>query len=152
MADSIYVASIYRLEAVNFWQSARTLSASFETNPEVSPASIASIPFYALISHATELLLKSALLKRGFTENDLKKFNYRHSLVALLEELQAKGVSVTSDTVLLIRGLHSQHENHALRYTALVDDGQKTYMPPPSLVFAMLEELLSLTRISTQGV
>jgi hypothetical protein len=33
-----------------------------------------------------------------------------------------------------------------------LEDGQKTFMPPPALVFEMLTELLSLTRISTQGV
>jgi hypothetical protein len=88
------------------------------------------------------------LLKRGYQEGDLRKYHYRHNLDALLKELQAKEVSVTPETVSLIIGLHSQHHNHALRYTALVDDGQKTYMPPPSLVFSMLDELLLLTRIS----
>ncbi len=92
------------------------------------------------------------LLKRGFQESDLKKFDYRHNLDTLLEELRKKGVSVTPNTVSLISGLHSQHQNHALRYTALVDDGQRTFMPPPLLVFSMLDELLLLTRISTQGI
>ena len=105
-----------------------------------------------MISHATELLLKAALLKRGFTEADLKKHEYRHSLIALLKALQEKGVSVTPEMVRVVTGLHPQHESHALRYTALVDDGKKTYMPPPSLTFKMLDELLLLTRISTQDV
>jgi hypothetical protein len=69
-----------------------------------------------------------------------------------LDALQEKGVSVTPETVHVVTGLHPQHESHALRYTALVDDGKKTYMPPPSLAFKMLDELLLLTRISTQGV
>lgn len=152
MDDSIYLASIYRITAVNFWESAKTLSATLELKSDGTPAKITAIPFYFLISHAAELLLKSALLKRGFNEGDLKKYDYRHNLDALLEKLQEQGVSVTSDTVNLINGLHSQHQNHALRYTALVDDGQKIYMPPPSLAFSMLKELLLLTRISTQGV
>ena len=152
MFDATYMASIYRIEAVNFCESAKKLSAAFETPEDASPASISALPFYFLISHATELLLKSALLKRGFTENDLKKHEYRHSLVALMEALQKKGVSVTSETVRVVTGLHLQHESHALRYTALVDDGKKTYMPPPSLVFQSLDELLLLTRIYTQGV
>ena len=112
---------------------------------------ISPLPYF-LISHAAELLLKSALLKRGFNAGDLKKYDYRHNLDALLGELQKLGVSVTPDTVGFINGLHSQHQSHALRYTVLVDDGQKTYMPPPSLVFSMLDELLLLTRVSTQGV
>ena len=152
MPDNVYLASIYRIEAVNFWKSAKTLSATLEINTDGTPSKITAIPFYFLISHAAELFLKSGLLKRGFNEGDLKKYDYRHSLNALLNELQKMGVSVTPDTVNLINGLHLQHQNHALRYTALVDDGQKTYMPPPSLVFSMLDELLLLTRISTQGV
>jgi len=131
MPDNVYLASIYRIEAVNFWKSAKTLSATLELNSDGTPAKITAIPFYFLISHAAELLLKSALLKRGFNASDLKKYDYRHNLNALLGELQKLGVSVTPDTVSLINGLHSQHQNHALRYTALVDDGQKTYMPPP---------------------
>ena len=150
LSDAIYLASVYRLTAVNFWESAKIISASLETKSDGTPAKTTAIPFYFLVSHAAELLLKSALLKRGFQERDLKQFDYRHNLDALLEELQKK-VSVTPDTASLIRGLASQHQNHALRYTALVDDGQKTYMPPLASVFSMLEELLLLTRISTQG-
>ncbi|HXC43894.1 MAG TPA: hypothetical protein VNY51_10290 [Candidatus Dormibacteraeota bacterium] len=152
MFDPIYLATIYRLTAVNFWESAKIVAASLETKSDGTPAKVTAIPFYFLVSHAAELLLKSALLKRGFPETDLKKFDYGHNLDSLLERLQEKGVSVTSDTAHLIKGLHSQHQNHALRYTALVDDGRRTYMPPPATVFSMLEELLLLTRISTQGV
>lgn len=147
MVDNIYLASIYRLTAVNFWESAKTISATIELKNDGTPAKATAIPFYFLVSHAVELLLKSALLKRGFKEGDLRKYDYRHNLDALLKELQAKEVSVTPDTVNLINGLHTQHQNHALRYTALVDDGQKTYMPPPSIVFSMLDELLLLTRV-----
>ncbi len=99
-----------------------------------------------------ELLLKSALLKRGFTEDVLKQRKYRHNLLRLLSELQTGGVSVSPESERLVNGLHPQHQDHALRYTALVDDGEKTYMPPPPLVFATLDELLLLTRISKQTV
>jgi len=152
MSDPISLASAYRLTAVNFWKSAKIIGASLETKSNGTPARLTAMPFYFLVSHAAELLLKSALLKRGFQESDLKKFDYRHNLDALLEELRKKGVSVTPDTVRLISGLTSQHQNHALRYTALVDDGQRTFIPPPLLVFSMLDELLLLTRISTQGI
>ena len=152
MTDNIYLASIYRLGAVNFWESAKKLSKTLELNSDGTPAKLTAIPFYFLTSHAAELLLKSALLKRGVSEEVLRKHDYRHSLDSLLEQLQNLGVSVTPSTVNLIHGLHSQHQNHALRYTALVDDGNKTYMPPPQLVFTMLDELLLLTRISAQGV
>lgn len=149
MTDNIYLASIYRITAVNFWESAKIVSSTLELRSDGTPAKVTAIPFYFLISHAAELLLKSALLKRGFKEGDLKKYDYRHNLDALLKELQTQGVSVTPETVNLIHGLHSQHQNHALRYTALVDDGQKTDIPPPHVVFSMLDELLLLTRTST---
>lgn len=153
MTDNIYLASIYRLTAVSFWESARILSSSIELKNDGTPAKgTVILPFYFLIPHTTELLLKSALLKRGFQERDLRKYDYRHNLDALLKELQAQGVSVSPETVNLINGLHSQHQNHALRYTALVDDGQKTYMPPPYLVFSMLDELLLLTRTSDSTI
>ncbi len=151
MTDNIYLSSIYRITAVNFWESAKTLSLTLELKSDGTPAKVTAIPFYFLISHAVELLLKSALLKRGFKEGDLKKYDFRHNLDALLKELQTQGVSVTPDTVSLINGLHSQHQNHALRYTAFIDDGQKTYMPPPHLVFSMLDELLLLTRTSASA-
>ncbi len=149
MVDNIYLASIYCLTAMNFWESAKILSSMIELKNDGTPVKITAIPFYFLISHAVELLLKSALLKRGFQEEKLRKYDYRHNLDALLRELQAQGVSVTPESISLINGLHSQHQNHALRYTAFVDDGQKTYMPPPSLVFPMLDELLLLTRTSS---
>ena len=75
MSDNIYLASIYRVTAVNFWESAKTLSASIECRDDGTPAKITAIPFYFLISHAAELLLKSALLKRGFEERNYTPTN-----------------------------------------------------------------------------
>jgi hypothetical protein len=152
MTDSMYLASVYRLTGVIFRSAAETLAATLEIKEDGTPAKLTAIPFYFIASHAAELFLKTALLKRGFTESDLKEYDYRHNLNALLAALHGKGVSITQDTVNLINGLHYQHQTHALRYTALVDDGQPTYMPPPSPVFEMLDELLLLTRFSTQGV
>jgi hypothetical protein len=73
-------------------------------------------------------------------------------VVALLQELQRKGVPVSSATAAVVHGLSEQHQTHQLRYTVLVDDGTRTYWPPLCLVFAVLEELLLLTRLSTHGV
>src|SRR6266851_323264 len=98
MTDNIYLASIYRLTAVNFWESAKILSTTIELKNDGTPAKVTAMPFYFLVSHAVELLLKSALLKRGFKEGDLRKYDYRHNLDALLKQLQAQGVSVTPDT------------------------------------------------------
>lgn len=152
MTDSVYLASVFRLTAANFRLAAETLAGSMETKENGSPTKVTAIPFYFVASHAAELFLKSALLKRGLSESDLKEYDCRHSLNGLLKALQKKGVLVTSDTASLIDGLHSQHQGHALRYSALVADGKTTFMPPPSLVFAMLDELLLLTRSSTQGI
>jgi len=63
------------------------------------PISITAVPFYFLTSHATDLFLKAALLKRGIEEESLRKFDYRHNLTSLLIELQATGVSISEKTV-----------------------------------------------------
>jgi hypothetical protein len=151
MTDNIHLAVIYRLGAVNFQESAKKLSHTLELKSDGTPSNYMAIPFYFLISHSAELFLKSALLKRGFDQKDLKKHDFRHSLNSLLEELQKYGVHISPNTVTMIEGLHSQHQNHALRYDGLIRN-EKMFFPPPHLMFSMLDELLLLTRISTQGV
>ncbi|MCC6140613.1 MAG: hypothetical protein IT389_08360 [Nitrospira sp.] len=64
--DPIYWASVYRLTAVNFRLSAEVLAPNLELRDDGSPAKLTAIPFYFLASHAIELFLKSALLKRGY--------------------------------------------------------------------------------------
>lgn len=151
MVDNISLTTAYLLGAVNFRESAITLSETLQLKSDGTPVNLTAIPFYFLISHSAELLLKSALLKRGFTQQNLKKYDFRHNLKTLSEELQKYGVSITSETVAMIDGLHSQHQNHALRYDVLVNN-QKVFFPSNDSVFLMLDELYSLTRISTQGV
>ncbi len=151
MIDNNALASCYRLMGVAFWESAKKLEATLEKRDDGSPAKLTAIPFYFLVSHAAELFLKSALLKRGFTENDLKKYDYRHDLNTLLEALQKKGVTITLTTINVINGLHARHKDHSLRYAGSLYDGQKTYWAPASLMHPMLEELLLLTKLSTQG-
>jgi hypothetical protein len=152
MKDNIPLAVAYYLNGVNFRMSAEKLGDTLELDGDGRPTTLTAIPLYFLASHAAELFLKAALLKRGFDELDLKKYDYRHNLDSLLSELQKKGVSVTDATVATISGMSDQHKKHALRYTVLVDDGNKSYLAPLSSVFSMLDELLLLTRISTQGV
>jgi hypothetical protein len=152
MTDSIYLASTYRMKAVIFWESAKTLDEKMEKKKDGSPAKALCIPYYFLVSHAIELFLKSALLKRGWNENDLKAFDYRHNLNKLLEEILKIGLIVSPESKSLVNNLSEQHSTHSLRYNALIDDGKKTFIPPPRLVDPVLEELLMLTRISTQGI
>jgi hypothetical protein len=152
MNDTIPLAVAYYTNGVNFWNSAEALKSTLELDRDGRPTKLTAIPLYFLASHSAELFLKAALLKRGFNESDLKKYEYRHNLNALLYELQNKGVYITDETKVVVKGLSEQHKNHSLRYTVLVDNGEKTYWPPLPSVFSMLDELLLLTRISTQGI
>jgi hypothetical protein len=149
MTDSIVMASKFRLIAVNFWESAKKLDTMLEKRDDGSPAKLTAIPFYFLVSHAVELFLKSALLKRGHTEKDLKD-HYGHNLNSLLKALQAKGVAVTPATVEVIDGLQELNENHVSRYDIRVVHSKK-YWTSTTKIHSMLEELLLLTKTSAQG-
>ena len=150
ITDPVYLSILYRLTGTNFRLAAEILHDNMELRDDGVPAKLTAIPFYYLVSHAVELLLKSALLKRGSVESETKKLS--HNLRSLLQAVRDKGVVVTPETIALIEGLHPQHQTHALRYDALLDDGKPSYLPPPASLFVMLDELLMLTRISTQGV
>jgi hypothetical protein len=150
--ESTALASAYRLDAANFRANAEVIVSTLSLDVDGRPTSLLALPFYFLVSHAAELLLKAALLKTGVSEAELKEFDLRHSLSGLLSELQKLGPSVSRDTEVLVNGLHRQHLTHALRYTVLVDNGEKTYLPPIPAVYEVLDELLLLTRISTQGM
>jgi hypothetical protein len=106
--------------------SAKKLMQGLELDDSGRPTTLAAIPMYFLTSHVAELFLKAALLERGFAEADLRKFDYRHNLAALLQEVKSMGVPVTDDTDAVIHGLSEQHRTHQLRYTVLVDDGTNT--------------------------
>jgi hypothetical protein len=145
--DPIYWASVYRLTAVNFRMSAEALLPSLELRDDGSPAKLTAIPFYFLVSQAIELFLKSALLKRGYVPADLKRFNYRHNLKALLDLLKKKELPVSPEATSIIEGLSPQHAQHLLRYEFLINP----FMPPPAHLWPVLDELLLLTRISSHG-
>lgn len=150
MAGGKLLAVSYYMAGTNFRASANQLAEGIELRPDGTPVNLTALPYYFLVSHAAELFLKAALLKRGFPAEDLKKFDYRHDLNALLSELQKKGLSVTSHTVAVVNGLAEQHKKHTLRYINLFDKN-KLYWPPISVISEALDELFSLTRISTQG-
>jgi hypothetical protein len=145
--DAIYWASVYRMTAVNFRMSAEALVPSLELRDDGSPAKVTAIPFYFLVSHAIELFLKSALLKRGYVPADLKRFDKRHNLNALLELLKKMGLPISSEATSIINGLSPQHAHHLLRYHFLVNP----FTPAPGSLWPVLDELLLLTRISTHG-
>ncbi len=148
MNDNIPLAFSYYMNGINFRASAEQLAKGLELDDQGRPKNLTAIPLFFLASHAAELFLKAALLKRGVSSSDLKKFEYRHNLSELLALLKSKGVSVSSEATSLVNGLSEQHADHSLRYTVLLDDGKRTYWPPLALMFAALEELLLLTRVS----
>ena len=145
--DPIYWATVYRLAAVNFRLSAEKLLPTIELRDDGTSSKLTAIPFYFLISHAIELLLKSILLKRGYEPSDLRRFHTRHNLDALLKLVENKGLPMTDESRQLIVGLSNQHKEHLLRYHLLINP----FMPDPNKFWPLLDELLSLTRISTHG-
>lgn len=88
MNDNIPLAVAYYTNGVNFRMSAERLREGLELDGSGRPAKLTAIPLYFLASHAAELFLKAALLKRGFLEADLRKYDYRHNLEALLQQRQ----------------------------------------------------------------
>ena len=148
--DNVVLASTYRSTATIFRMSAAVLLRDFQERGEALPRNIRAIPFYYLISHAIELLLKCALLKRGQSADDLKKYPVRHSLDALLQKLGQLGVPLSDGAIRIIGALSRQHEKHNLRYTVLLDDGEFTFTPEPSELFDLLDELLLAGRVSTR--
>ncbi|MFN0244756.1 MAG: hypothetical protein ACKVWV_17865 [Planctomycetota bacterium] len=145
--DPIYWASVYRMTAVNFRVSAEALLPSLKLRDDGSPGKLTAIPFYFLVSQAIELFLKSALLKRGYVPADLKRFDNRHNLNALLKLLTTMGLPIGPEATSIINGLSPQHAHHLLRYHFLVNP----FMPAPASLWPILDELLFLTRISTHG-
>lgn len=152
MTDDVAMAAWYRMTAVVFTENAKILNRAFEDKGESTIANPMAIPFYYLVSHAAELFLKCALLKRGFSSNDLKSSTLRHSLENLLGELLKTGVPISEPCSQLLLRLNHQHEKHALRYTVFVDDGEPTFTPKPDDLFSMLDELMMAGRIATHGV
>lgn len=150
--DTIPLAVSFYVNGINFRASAEQLAEGLELDDEKRPTQLTCIPMYLLASYAAELFLKSALLKRGLSEKDLKQFSLRHNLNALMGKLLELGVPVTSEAHSVVLGLSEQHETHDLRYSVLLDNGKKTYLPPVDLLFRTLDELFSLTRLSTHGV
>ena len=122
--------------------SADVLYRELSARGEALPGNARAIPFYFLMSHAIELLLKAALLKRGTDAAALKKQQLGHRLDTLLDLLVDQQVAVSEESYTLVTRLGEQHAKHVLHYSAFEDDGETTFTPEPSLVFAAYDELL----------
>jgi hypothetical protein len=127
--------------------SAELLESSYADRGEPMPHNHRSTPYYYLVSHACELLLKAALLKRGVTDTELRRSDVRHDLQGLMDLLRERGVMITPDRAAILDGLAPQHRDHELRYTALLDNGKLTYTPAPASVYELLDELMMATRL-----
>lgn len=117
-----------------------------ESKDQKLPLNVRAIPFYYLSSHAIELLLKCALLKRNIEPGNT------HNLEKLLDNLISLKVPVTDEAIFLIKELGNQHRKHILRYSALLPDGDPVFTPEPSIILALMDELLLAGRISTYGL
>ena len=146
--NNVVLASIYRMTAVNFWESGKILHQSFQSKNESLPRNIRALPFYYLVSHACELLLKCALLKRGVTEPELRTYHLRHDLSELLNLLETKNINISPHARDVVQKLAEQHKEHTLRYTALLDDGNKVFTPYAECIYQTLEELLMHTSLA----
>jgi len=145
-------AAYYRMTAVVYWENAKMLQEAFERKGQKVRGNRMAVPYYLLISHAMELLLKCALLKRQTSPKDLKKFELRHNLKSLLDAVEALHIPITARTREIVHVMSSQHSNHVFRYTVFFEEGGPVFVPEPVDLNGVLEELLMAGRISTHGV
>ena len=152
MSDDYELSMYYRTTATVYWESAKVLNADFVTRGMPVSGNRLAIPFYHVVSHTAELLLKCAILKRNGSIKSLKKLPVRHSLNLLLKELQKLNIPMSVKSVSLIDALSKQHEKHVLRYDVFHPDNEiPVYTPEPEDLFEMLAELLLAGRIATYG-
>jgi hypothetical protein len=152
MSDHIAEASYYRMTGIVYWENAKILEAAFRSRGDKMEGSRMAVPFYFLISHAIELLLKCARLKRGTTPEELKKVDLRHNLKSLLSDIEAKGVPIKHETRQIIHLMSEQHKLHKLRYDVFFENSGPVYVPKPEDLYGVLDEVLMAGRISTHGV
>lgn len=141
--DNIVLAGEYILTGTSFWKSAEILN---EHRVRHKRANMTTVPpFYYLVSHAAELFLKSALLKRGVLPANLKKPNIRHNLLGLLELLENYGSPISVLTKRVVGLLGELHKDHYMRYRFIVRCG--AYKLPPEEIYKALQELLMSSRL-----
>ena len=152
MPDYVADASYYRMTAVVYWENAKILEGAFRARGEKMEGNRMAVPFYFLISHALELFLKCALMKRGSSPQELKNIGLRHNLASLLRDIESKGVPISRSTRDLVRVMSDQHRSHTLRYTVFFENGGSIYTPKTVDLYSALDELMMAGRISTHGV
>jgi hypothetical protein len=142
-SGNIALASRYRLTGVAFWDCAKSTQSTIKTRYG-DPTEMEIIPYLFLVAHAAELLLKAALIRRGYSEKYLTSKPIRHNLSKLVDLLVKNGVSLSGSTTDLINGLTEDHEKFAYRYGQAFF--RKTNKPAPmDDLNEMLFEILNLT-------
>ena len=98
---------------------------------------IAPIPVMYLVGHSIELILKSYLISKGVTLQDLKSKAYGHNLIACLTQAEALGltqlVTLTLSDRDVLRVLNQLYSTKQLNY---IVTGEKDFP-----VFGPLQEL-----------
>lgn len=150
--DFVADAAYYRMTAITYWECAKLLERGFADKGQKISGNRMAVPYYLLVSHCMELLLKCALMKRGLEPAKLKRFELRHDLNELLSELLGLGVPVTESTQHLVFVMSEQHKKHIFRYSVFFEGEDAVYVPEPDQIYAVLEELLMTGRINTHGI
>lgn len=143
--DLIAKASNYRTTAAIYRINAEILLKHLVAEGESCERNIRAIPFYFLMCHSFELLLKCALLKRDIAPSKLKSIELRHALLNLADMLSKKGKVLTEKTKATIAILDDEHKRHVFRYDAL---STGAYTPPAEKLFECYDELLLAGKIS----
>ena len=69
MQDATPLAVAYYMNGINFRMSAENLRSELQLDKDGRPTKLTAVPLYFLASHAAELFLKAALLKRNSPTN-----------------------------------------------------------------------------------
>jgi hypothetical protein len=93
--DNVAIAATYRITATFYRVSAEVLENDFVSKNIRISGNRKAIPYYYMMSHAIELLLKCALLKRNFSKSNLRKPYLRHNLIGLIEELKKLDIPIS---------------------------------------------------------
>lgn len=144
------LTSLQFSNAENFIFSAEILSKYYkDRDMKICDSISRSIPFYHLIAHATELLLKEYLIFRGCDQQDLLRYECRHNLCVLLEMCKEKGISFTPTFEKYVFQMSDSHKNHTYRYQEPANQDGSVFLSAPdsdSLLFEIHRELEKLGR------
>ena len=119
--------------ANNFIKAAKILNDYYEDRDiRIDSSAARSTPFYHLLSHAIELILKEYLILKHIDKETLKRFSLRHDLFGLLEECHANNIEFISNFENQIMSLSETHKTHVYRYHGSKNENGTFFMAMPS--------------------